>query len=332
MRTANSVDEYITNLNRSYLVNIITNFISLLILAICVSYLMVKKGFPLSIYLIIAYPPGYLIWELYRRRKVIGVKIWNILCPKCNEYIPLHHFECPEPCRIEYKNKSIIEGCPKCKTRYKKAGLDAFRYAICDSCNDTLYFSKPYDFKSWSVLAKGETWETKTLLIKNDFFFNALGKRLFVVGLILIVFLKLDPRQPDSAIGLGIYFSVIGLIFIIIHKLLYGDIKRVPNPTFKRKEEPKEIYVPNDSLIWRLILLLGVVLFFAGSALIEIMIVHIFFIPKDLNTGELIIFTPFDIAWRISIFALAIILIVAHSIAVKEYKKVPNPQYKEGES
>lgn len=326
---AKNIDEYIRNLYRRYIESILAMYLALFLFALILGYYIANLGFPKTIYFVVVIPILLLIWELARIRKRTGEKLWNILCPTCDEYIPLHHFECPPPCGKEYKDRSIIEGCPECKTRYKKEGHDAFRHAICDNCGNTLDFSDPYDFKAWSVLSKGETWETETLLVKNDTVFSSSGKEMIVGGLLIIILFRLLSFSPDFAMDLGIYFASLGLIFLIIHKFLYGDKKRVPNPTFKRKEEPETLYAFNDSLVWRSVLLAGVVLLFVSFALIYIMIIQMFFLHDTAKANS---YTPFDIGWRVAIFVAAIVLIVAHSLGNKEYKKVPYPGSKEGSS
>lgn len=345
MATAKSVDEYIDNLNRKYTNVAFSNFIALFIVSIFISYYLAKYVFPQIIdptveyaspqiaYFIVLFPIGFFIWELYKRTKETGDQIWNILCPECDEYIPLHQFACEPPCEEEYTDRSIIEGCKECSSRYKKEGHDAFRWAECDDCGHKLEFSEPYDFKKWSVLSKGQTWETETLVVKNETAFSASWRGFFIAGLLISgVPLVLPDTTVRASLGIGLYVVSLGVLLLLIHKILYGDMKRIPNPTFKRQKEPEEIYVYDNPIKWRVVLLVGTLGAMLSGLLVYSMVFNLLWPPHNPQADVLVTYTPFEIAWRLILFVLAIIVIVFHSRLYKEYKKVPNPRYKEESS
>jgi len=123
--------------------------------------------------------------------------------------------------------------------------------------------------------------------------------------------------------------------FIVIHESIYGNKKRIPNPTFKRKVEPEELYAPKNNPVSRLLFeFITPVLFLVGTSLLWSMLIKMYFLPYDPYSEEIIRYTysPFDIAWRFIPIVAAIILIIYHNTAYEPYKKVPNPRYKEEQS
>lgn len=337
METAKSIDDYIENLHKKRpLSSVILQVILYSSILGFVSYALVRGGASTATYLIVIAPLGILFWELYTRKRALGEQIWNILCPECDEYIPLHQFECPPPCGKEYTDRSILQGCPECKTRYRKGGPNAFRHAVCDNCGGELDFAAPYEFKTWSVLAKGETWETETILAKHDTFYSMTWKYMIAVGFVLLMagYGESFPLQNDNWLARhgGIYLSFMGIVFLLIHIFLYGETRRSPNPTYKRKEEPEEIYILKYSVI--LFDFFAPLLFLISAAWIFDMFIKMFILPYNpyLEEPTRYTFTPFEVALRFIPLAVAIGLLIYRVTSFQEFKKVPNPRYKEEEA
>lgn len=72
-------------------------------------------------------------------------KYQEIKCPKCNEYIPLYIWQCPN-CDTTYKDTHIFHNCGNCDAKVGKLhkNLQSIK-CMNENCKYELYFCKPYE-------------------------------------------------------------------------------------------------------------------------------------------------------------------------------------------
>jgi len=345
MARARSIDMYIRRLYINELSDIGISF--LIVLAIASAWftfsskLMLPFWFLISEYplymviIFIFFSLAYLIWRLSRIRRNVGQIIWSILCPQCNNFISLHTWECPEPCNKTHIERSILEGCPDCGTRYKTSGADALTYTVCDACGHEVHFSDPYIFKRWSVLSKGDTWDSETIVIKNTSLFSILGTWFVIIGIALLLFAEIEniiarPLRPFHYVWDYVLLLALGVVFLLIHAVFYKRKKRIPNTTYKPEKEPEYLSVINVSFARTYVMILGLLLTFIGLAWQLYLLRTKLFYTYGSTTGDVITFTSNEIGIGIAVLIAGLALLSICKIFFLEYVQIKNPNYKEG--
>ncbi len=197
------------------------------------------------LFLIKRIPKGYL-----------AENVWKVECPNCYDYIPFDNWysKCQPDVIV---HESIFIGCSNCGTKFGYGERD-LRSLDCEGCNEELWFEDEYDFKNWSVLGKGQTYEELNITKDRPSYLLQIGElfllpaalgliftaRLFIQGYAHATPLFTLPVPPTGVLNVFwfelLFVGSMGVYFLLY--VLYIIIPRSPkilieNPTYRRRHE-----------------------------------------------------------------------------------------------